>query len=264
MPCELDVHHPVKPECARGMSVETRTRRSRWGSVLVAVVLVGSAGGCGSHGGARAVAASGPNRADDPSPQLASEGSSSTTPAPRSRTALRNPSVLPALPARRPILDLGPVLVEAAGGEAPSTDFLLVQADRLGADGFVLETEGLGAVYGLDYSREAAWRRQHPSWSVAVDVTRFLLTRSLVSPANAQASIQRAYYRAFRYADGPVPAIDLAWAGVAEDLRPWFVGAADLQAQLGVAHGLLAHAILDAAGYIRLRSHLLALDARGI
>ncbi len=80
---------------------------------------------------------------------------------------------------------------------------------------------------------------------------------------NAQASTQRAYYRAFRYADGPVPAIDLVRAGVAEDLRPWFVGAADLRAQLGVAHGLLAHAILDAVAYGRLRSQLLAVDARG-
>ena len=155
------------------MSIEIRTRRSRWASVLGAAVLVGSAGGCGSHGGGRAVVASGPNRADVPSPPLASEGSSATTPTPRSRTALRNPSVLPALPAR-PILDLGPVLVEAAGGETPSTDVLLVQADRLGADGFVLETEGLGAVYGLDDSREAAWRKQHPHWSVAFDVARFL------------------------------------------------------------------------------------------
>jgi hypothetical protein len=59
-----------------------------------------------------------------------------------------------------------------------------------------------------------------------------------------------------------VPAIDLVRAGVAEDLRPWFVGAADLRAQLGVAHGLLAHAILDAAAYGRLRSQLLAPEAR--
>jgi len=242
------------------MSIETRTRRSRWASVLGAAVLVGTAGGCGSHGGVRAVAAGGPNRADGPAPPLASEGSSATTPAPRSRTALRNPSVLPALPAR-PILDLGPVLVEAVGGETPATDFLLVQADRLGADGFALETEGLGAVYGLDYSREAAWRQQHPHWSVAFDVTRFVLG-AIGSPDNGRALTQRAYYRAFRYADGPVPAIDLARAGVAEDLRPWFVGAADLRAQLGVAHGLLAHAILDAASYGRLRSQLLAPEAR--
>jgi hypothetical protein len=171
--------------------------------------------------------------------------------------AMRTPTILPAPPTRA-ALDLGPILVTSQAGQGPTLDVLLLQADKLGADGFVLENKSLGEVYGLDVSRQAKWRKDHPGWSTAADVGRFLLTGMIGPPLNEATSTQKAYYRAFRYLRGPMAAADLVKVGVPDELRSWFDNATDLQAQLLVAHALFAQLILDAPGYERLRGQLLA------
>ena len=170
--------------------------------------------------------------------------------------AMRTPTVLPAPPTRA-ALDLGPVLVTTQTGQSPTNDVLLLQADKLGADGFIIENKSLGEVYGLDVSQQAKWRKEHPGWSTAANVGSFLLSGTIGAPINAATSTQKAYYRAFRYMRAPMAAVDLVKAGVPDELQSWFGEARDLQAQLLVAHALLAQAILDAPSYERLRGQLI-------
>ncbi|MEE8408219.1 MAG: hypothetical protein V3T05_01315 [Myxococcota bacterium] len=175
---------------------------------------------------------------------------------PVTSAAFAIPKVYPALPARAH-LDLGPVLVTTRLGERAVPDVLLTEGQRLGADGFTIERRGISDVYGIDLRNEAAWRTEHPGLSVATDIAKYLLTGEIGGDLNSpQTKERRAYYRAFRYVDEVPPALALTADDLDEALHEFFESAVDRQAQLTVAHGLLAASIIDVKAYERLRARL--------
>jgi len=173
--------------------------------------------------------------------------------------ATRVAKIVPAMPADA--VDLGPVLVSDAHKRLPPQDFLLIEADRLHADGFVAEGRAVQEVYALSHE----WRAKHPKASTATEIALALLfaggypIQSMSAPASVQ---QRAFYRAYRIAKVAPPPADVQSEAIPDDQRADFATAKGLGEQLMLAHALLATQTIDVTTYENIRAHLVsALDA---
>ena len=110
---------------------------------------------------------------------------------------LTPPRMLPDMPAESH-LDLGPVLLAGTPAVSDPSAELAIQADRLGADGFVFEKRAYDDVYLI---RDSTWRAAAPGVARAADalvaVGAFLYS-GWPAAERSVAVKQRAFYRAFR------------------------------------------------------------------
>lgn len=161
---------------------------------------------------------------------------------------LRVPRLYSALPVA-PVIDLGPLIIHGADDAA-----VVAEADRLGADGFVIEHDQFPAEYSS------------PSFRAREGVVFGLLTHAFPArllenyPAfNHEAQGRARFLRAFRLDPRTTTAVGVAGlTDIDAKTRAALAAATTLAAQLLVLHRELARGALSLPDYERLRHALLA------
>lgn len=159
----------------------------------------------------------------------------------------------------REYLDLGPIAVpENRGGQAFG-EWLVLEADRLDADAFLIEEGDLAAVYlpsgGMKMSLPISGTDSFGAALFAVGAA--LLVDSLGSNDNTALSSQKRYYlRALRFASPSTPAMPLPELDMPPKALGELQALATLDAQLRWAHGQVITGQIDRESYETLRTLL--------
>jgi hypothetical protein len=170
--------------------------------------------------------------------------------------AFSQPTVLGDMP-ERPLLDLGPVLVDSKSAAWDVTRELAIQAARLNADAFVLERREYILVYAV---KNARWRERHPTLGniaeVVVAVSRMLLVSTWPHEEQPMSGREKGFYRAIRYVPDIPPARASDLIPVSAGLKEAFAESTNLQDQLLLAHALFGTQELSRREYEKVRCDL--------
>ena len=183
---------------------------------------------------------------------------------------LQAPRLLPALP-ERPFVDLGPVRIPKGTREELVAPALLAMADRLGADGWVVEVVPLEVAYGAvpDPYRSAvlALERRVPAGDrpLVADPpdAAFIFSTQPPPPKPGHPLPHDVVYRLVRL-DGSAPARPVpAVAGAADPVRELLSQPSQLRDQLLLLHFLRVRALVSSTAYEALRSGLCSSAPQG-
>jgi hypothetical protein len=136
-------------------------------------------------------------------------------------------------------------------------DFIL-EADRLGADGFIIESEPIDKIYLSTVSWPRSANLGIDIGVIAVPIAIVMTVIALVNHEIPEPRKRIAYYRAFRYLKSwNLPAVGLGAEDLMpDDLRRFVEGASDFREEMARLNALFVSGRLDVRSYEHTRGRL--------